>query len=859
MRHLGPSAPFPALGSAPVARPFQLSTHVAALATALLVTACGGSTGSGETPPNLLLVTVDTARADHIGCYGYEAANTPTLDGLAARGALFEEAYTPAPMTLPAHATMLTGLLPPQHGARVNGEHRLADDIPTLAERLSARGFRTGAFVAAFVLDETFGLARGFDRYDDDLSTAYEQEVAERLSVYRSGEEVVDAALDWFDDEPTRGPDARPFFAWVHLYDAHYPWHPHEGDGQNGSYDSELAFADRQVGRLMDFLEREGLVENTLVVAVADHGEGLGDHGEIEHGYLLNEEVLRIPWIMAGPGVRAGQRVSALVSLEDLKPTVLELFGMPRPPDLPGQSLARALDGQTIESTPSYAETDLPWSSYRWAPQRSLTTKEYKYVRTPQAELYDRKTDRGELSNLVDVRPDLRAKLDAQLREMEETLGERSSEGTSLSKTELASLAALGYVAGDGSSEVPDDLSGLPDVKQRRNAKILSERLRRGESTGSLEPEERLAMMRELVAESPETPSFQRQLGAALVELGYEEEGIEKLNAALQRDSSSADSFYTLGDVLEQRGRHDEARPLFEAALGLDPSFAAAHVGMGNVLRAEGRPDLAAGQYSEALRLAPRYPEAHFNLALTLLDRNQPARALENFQKALDQRPGWDIALSSIARLHANMGRNDEALAAYEAALEAQPGAADLHNDYGVILDAMGRSEEAAKQYLEALEIQPEFHHPHLNLATQAQAAGRDEEARKHLEAALKLVPGSADTTARLARFFAACPDPAQRDPERAVALAERASELTGQGHAQTLDTLAVAYASAGRFADAISTAHRGVKRAQLAGNESLAKEIEERLALYALGEAYVEPRESGSESSGDTEPTESE
>ncbi|MAB80748.1 MAG: hypothetical protein CMJ89_15475 [Planctomycetes bacterium] len=834
------------------AHPHTLPAPIATLALAFLAGACGGSQGSDAAPPNLLLVTLDTTRADHLGCYGYEAADTPTLDGLAARGTLFEQAYTPAPMTLPAHATMFSGLLPPQHGARVNGEHRLAEDVPTLAERLAARGFRTGAFVAAFVLDGTFGLDRGFERYDDDLSGAYVQEVAEHLSLYRAGEQVVDAALDWLDDEPATGAGARPFFAWVHLYDAHYPWHAHDEEGQEGTYDGEISYVDGQVARLLAFLEAGGLAENTLVVAVADHGEGLGDHGEIEHGYLLNEEVLRVPWIMAGPGVGAGLRVSALVSLEDLMPTVLELFGLPRPPGLPGQSLARALDGQTIESTPSYAETDLPWASYRWAPQRSLTTQQFKYVRTPQAELYDRTNDRAELSNLVEVRPKVRAELEARLRKMENNLGERASEATSLSQTELDSLAALGYVAGDAGPEVPDDLEGLADVKQRRGAKVLSERLRRGEATDSLEPEERLEMMRDLVALSPETPSFQRQLGQALVELGHEDEGIEKLREALQRDDSSADSFYALGDVLEQRGRADEARPLFEAALKLEPSFAAAHVGMGNVLRAEGRPDLAAGQYSEALRLNPRYPEAHFNLALTLLDRDQPGKALEHLREAVAQRPGWGLAHASIARLCANLGRAEEALVAFAAALEVMPRAADLHNDCGVTLDGLGRGDEAREHYLEALELRPRFHSAHLNLAHQATAAGRDEEARSHLETALKIVPGAAEPTTRLARFLAACPDEGLRDPQRAVALAERAVELTGQKNAQALDTLAIAYAADGRFADAISAAHRAGQRARLDGNESLAEAIEGRLALYALGEVFVETRETDAESAGD-------
>ena len=222
--------------------------------------------------PNLLLITLDTTRADHLGCYGYEPALTPALDALAAGGTLFEQAYSSAPMTLPAHASMLTGLDPPEHGARVNGEHRLGEGIPTLAELLRERGYRTGAFVAAFVLDSKFGLDRGFETYDDDLTGAHEQEVPEALSRYRPGHLVTDAALGWLrgvtDEEA--GARERPFFAWVHLYDPHYAYHPHpelEGTAfeEQRTYDAEIAFVDQQVARLLSFLEERQLTNQTLV------------------------------------------------------------------------------------------------------------------------------------------------------------------------------------------------------------------------------------------------------------------------------------------------------------------------------------------------------------------------------------------------------------------------------------------------------------------------------------------------------------------------------------------------------------------------------------------------------------------
>lgn len=265
---------------------------LAALAFALSTAGCSDSL-AGNGGPNLLLVTIDTVRADRLGAYGYESARTPVLDSLAERGVLFEQAYSPAPMTLPVHSTLMTGVLPPEHGARVNGMHKLSAEVPTLAQQLQEEGYRTGAFVAAFVLDSRFGLDRGFDVYDDDLTQAYEGEGRRTLSTYRPGNVVIDATLNWLEE----GENEEPFFAWVHLYDAHFPWHPHgesaEGvSAETGTYDGEVAYVDEQVGRLVEYLRSTGLEDETVVVALADHGEGLGDHHEIEHAYLLNAGLL---------------------------------------------------------------------------------------------------------------------------------------------------------------------------------------------------------------------------------------------------------------------------------------------------------------------------------------------------------------------------------------------------------------------------------------------------------------------------------------------------------------------------------------------------------------------------------------
>ncbi len=288
----------------------------------------------GVAKPNVVLVTLDTTRADRLGCYGYAPARTPNLDALAHRGALFTQAATTVPLTQPAHSSILTGMYPTYHGMRVNGGTALAASQVTLAEALSEKGYETAAFIGAFVLDGRWGLNQGFDLYDDKFDLGKYKHL-DLGSVQRPGNLVVDAALGWME-----GHKQAPFFAWVHLYDPHVPYEPPEpflsqfaGRGVEGLYDGEIAFADAQVGRLLAWLKRNGLDERTVVVVAGDHGEGLGSHGEGTHGYFVYDYALHVPLIVAAPFPELrGVRVESQVSLVDVFPTVLALGGIEPPP-----------------------------------------------------------------------------------------------------------------------------------------------------------------------------------------------------------------------------------------------------------------------------------------------------------------------------------------------------------------------------------------------------------------------------------------------------------------------------------------------------------------------------------------------
>ena len=639
---------------------------------------------AGEKPAhtNVLLVTLDTTRADHLGCYGYGAGDTPTLDALAAGGALFTQTFTSAPMTLPAHATILTGLEPPEHGLRVNGKQALGADVDTLAGILAARGYHTAAFVAAFVLNRKFGLDRGFQIFDDSLAGAAKQEVPERLSISRPGNLVTDAALAWLDRAIGSGDqgEAMPFFCWVHLYDAHYPYAAHaELAGTRfagaASYDAEIAFMDRQVSRLLAFLEAHQLVHSTLVVVAGDHGEGLGEHGEVEHGYLLNTEALHVPLIVSFPGrIPAKVRVPAVVSLVDVVPTILDLLGIPAPAASHGRSLTPVFAGTSLPTVPSYAETDLPYTSFSWSPLRSLTTLEWHYIRTTRPELYDRSADPRELHNLAGSRPDEVAAMDALLNSVETHMSGRGQVApVVLAPAERARLQALGYVADDPVRVTAPAPQGLPDIKDMLPVKHLQTQLVRGRATGTLGNAEALEIAHQLVARSPASAGFQRDLGDALAAVGRLDEARGSLLEALRLRPDFAEAHGSLGDVLTRQGQGDEAMEHYAVAVRLDPDLAPAQVGLGNLLAARGERKAALRAYAAAVRIDPDYAEAQNNMANVLAQLGRPEPAIVHYRAAARAKPDFLLPHYNLGRLLARLGRREEAIAEFRETLRLAP------------------------------------------------------------------------------------------------------------------------------------------------------------------------------------------
>jgi choline-sulfatase len=639
---------------------------------------------------SVVLVTLDTTRADRLGCYGDSSAKTRHLDQLAAEGTRFETVTAPAPITLPSHSSILTGLYPFEHGVRNNGNFYLAPRYDTLATRLKARGYRTGAFVSSFILDRRYGLDRGFDVYDDRMEGDFKQVVA--LQAERRGDRTA-LALDRWIDERAKEPGA-PFFAWLHLYDPHEPYRPPRPFRDlfaSDPYEGEIAFVDAIVASVLDRLRGAGLLDRTLVVLAGDHGESLGEHGESTHSMFVYEAALRVPLVFWRPGlVPAGKVVQDPVRLVDVAPTILDLVGAPGLPAPHARSLVPLLTGrQAAEPPPAYSETLLPKFYMNWAPLRAFREGRFKLIDAPRPELYDLAADPGESHNIYAEQPRKAAALREGLDRLAAS-GDAMSLQT-LDREAMEKLAALGYI---GAGAEP-----------------------RADATSLADPKDFIALFDRL-----------RQANSAVRDRRFDE-AIPILKSVLAGDPRNAFATLILGSAYMGRGSSAEAITQFRRYLELVPTSSYAHQWIAICHLRLGDRDLALREAEAALALDPRFTDARVLKAGVLATRGEHEAAIAVLREAVATDPEKPMIRLDLARILAEAGRRDEARTEYDAVLRLEPDSVPALTGLGALLAGTGDLAGAETALRRALGHDPEATLARFNLAQVLERAKRPADA----------------------------------------------------------------------------------------------------------------------------------
>lgn len=630
-----------------------------------LLTTTAFVTAADEQRPNVLLITIDTLRADRLGVYGYSRIETPNIDKLASESMVFERTVSPVPLTLPSHASILTGVYPLYHGVRDNAGFVLSPQQVTLAEILKQQGYSTGAFVGSFVLDSRFGLDQGFDTYYSDFELTGLDTIAPGL-IQRPAGEVAEKAIEWITTQESR---KQPFFCWAHFYDPHAPYEPPEPFATRYSrslYDGEIAYVDKVIGDVLDSLRRKGLYEKTVIIVTSDHGESLGEHIEKTHGYFVYESTQFVPLIWKSSGERYEPgRAAGIVQLIDVAPTILQQLGIRVAPVMQGKGLVRELSGRPGSGVQAYAESYYPRLQFGWSELRSLYRYPYKYIEAPRPELYNLERDPREELNLIESQQSIANSLREQLME----LIERYSPSAAVEQGEMdaetaAALASLGYVTLSAGTKVGDDsYLSLPDPKDKVSVYV----------------------------ETTETYS--------LIRKGKYPEAIRSFEKILRQDPTATFVYHSMGTAYSKMGRDREAIEVFLKAVEAFPSDATLHFNMGSSYLRLAEWEDAEKCFDKTVELDPTHFRARGNLATLWLQKGRFEEAIEASLQILQKHPRYEVALFNAGVASAALGKRKAAIDYLEKARGVNPMNSRTYQYLAQLYEAAGDA-ETAKTYL---------------------------------------------------------------------------------------------------------------------------------------------------------------
>ena len=659
-------------------------------------------------PVNIILVTADTLRADRLPVYGYDRVQTPHIDALAHDGVVFDNANTVVPLTLPAHSSMFTGTFPMYHGVRDNGGYYLDEEQVTLAETLRDAGYKTGGFVAAFVLDGRWGLTQGFDHYYDDFDFKKYDKIA-LDTVQRPGGEVVDEALRWLDEVKQDR-----FFAWLHLYDVHTPYEPPEPFLQQyrgyfgARYDGEVAYIDSLIGRLDDWIERNQLEDDTIFVFIGDHGESLGQHEETTHGFFIYDATMRVPFILKAPysQVGRGRRVVGQVRSIDLMPTLLELVGLETPSPVQGTSLVPLATGALDDlGLYAYGESYYPRNHYGWAELKSIRNEQYHFIDAPRPELFDVREDPLQTTNIASQRA---ATVSALKSELDKLIEELSVEGIdekgpeTLDPETQQQLAALGYLGTPSKVKIDPDRP-LADPKDKIELFNLIKRAGSDSSEGDVD--------------------------AAML----------KIEHILREDPDILEAYNIKGNLLTKQDRREEAITAYQEAISRDPEYKPALFGLAVTYKELGRIADAEAGYRHILELDPRDNRANFSLARIHADRTEFREALDILSGAVDVGSEQAGLHNLMAECYLGLKELDPAEAEVRRTLELNPEFPTAYFNLALIYEERGDPRAAVEAYEKEIEVAPRDYKAHFNVAKLHGSSGRPLKMKEHLEKTIEL------------------------------------------------------------------------------------------------------------------------
>jgi len=641
------------------------------LAVGAVVVAAPAAAAAPRPARNLLIITLDTTRADHLSAYGGREAKTPVLERLAREGTRFEYAFAAAPVTLPSHASLFTGLYPTAHGIRNNGNFRLEAGALTLAEALRAQRFTNGAVIGSQVLDSRYGLDQGFDDYDDQLPP---EERVKTLFTERTATEVADRGIDWLRQ---RGEER--WFLWLHFFDPHFEYRPPEPfktEYAGHPYDGEIAYADREVGRVLEALRELGQLDTTLVVVTSDHGEGLGDHGESSHGLFVYDATMRVPLLLRHPGsVPAGRVVAPLVRLIDVFPTALDLLALPpAAPGIHGVTLRPLLEGKQDPPRQAWLESWLPRLNYGWSELTGVREASWKYIRAPRSELYAVASDRQEARNVIETEAQRAESMRAALAKLEREItpgGKPLATAQEPDDATRRALESLGYVA-TGKGTLGDSAGADPKDEVGEFERIM-------EAIGKVARQDwggAIPALRDLVRDHPRSAYLRTHLGNALRKSGKGPEAIAELKLSLEVDPTDFGTLTDLGNAYFEAGDLDEAAVYFRRVLAANSHMAVAYHNLGLIEQRRGRDAEAVKLYRQALVENPDLVRTLINLGTLLEKQGQADEAATLYLRAADLDPANLRAFLSAAFLRFQQGNDAEVLRILDLAEAAHPASA---------------------------------------------------------------------------------------------------------------------------------------------------------------------------------------